>query len=1258
MGIETTSETVTTTAGAGPRAEHTARIVGFFPGLGSRSAFREHDPFTMTSPAVRDVLDEAGSALHDPRPGDGVRSSAEPPRDRLRRQGWVGAAFLAQSIALHRQLQESAAAQDTDLEFAAVTGESFGILVAAVAAGSLGLRDGVRIAEAFTPLMLLASEVDAPPAEADDAFLSGLRRHLPRFAPGTRPVREPAHVIALTGDADQLADLLDHLAAAVPTTDVEVHKRYSWRQVNVYVREGYTDRFHRLLEEHPFIEAEQRKEPTTFLAHASRMHVVRDALSSWMTEQDIRFHAPRVPVVANHRDGMLRTAEDVRDAVLAMTDRVMDSEATVARIRTLDADMVLEIGPGGKSLDLLAQNAAETPAAAWTGGPAEELLAAITLSGQLRATVRRLSEAGGRPGAAEFDLLRTLFRTAAGSDLHDRWIRRVIGSTMDSVADRPRNDGLAGLRRFLEVFRATHAHRNDIDVAAGELVLRARVKKRLTGNADRLGHARTELEVLDAAGGSSVRHLDGPSHAESLVFHFERPLDTGPEDLTRTLRRLVRAQPLAERVHADLVRAVATSAPEVGRASRPSTGPWNTAALALVAHRVALFELVRTFRPALLAQTDHHLAGSDRPGWLIALAVSGAVPAADVVPLVARSLRDPEGRDQDALAADLAVLADRLVGATTPVLSPDGIPLTTRRELLDATRAVIVDGALDAPERRIQLNGVCLVVSLGSTLPSWRVRTVPHRADVVSVRSAGELWRRGENPALDDAEERAALTRSAEHEQVLRYAQHRKILSSTVNAYIEPGETVVGFGAGGSESMTMFIERDDAPGRRVRKVLSDALSTVSWDPSGTGVMLPPFAKAQKQAEYLQALPPTLSRVFPSVGDVVARELPVPAHLRTDTDAFREVIYEMTYVPGEEVSRWVERTSPPVQVVARVYEAIIGVLHRDVHSVGRVPAPGDTVEEQYLRKIEDRLALCRRTAPSTFGPGLLDSDHIVVDGQRLRNVGPLLAALRERPDWLAVLEPRVHALVMGDTNTENVKLADTAPLRRAQALIEGGADQAAIDRALAEITPETIGVMFLDPRAIGFRSDGGSTRDDPMYDNKPWHNSIGRYDEMHYEQFDLEVATAADGSPTVDVRFHEGNPYERAYRGMADYFPQVMGAVHGFDEHGVPTIPDDPWWLVRFVFTMGTHFTAMPPFHFLPEIDGTLIDSPLSQRRPVAIYAEGIKWLNAAVELLEGTRTEFLGVPMPPVAAASDAVASAASVSPASASVSVDEEGAR
>lgn len=167
----------------------------------------------------------------------------------------------------------------------------------------------------------------------------------------------------------------------------------------------------------------------------------------------------------------------------------------------------------------------------------------------------------------------------------------------------------------------------------------------------------------------------------------------------------------------------------------------------------------------------------------------------------------------------------------------------------------------------------------------------------------------------------------------------------------------------------------------------------------------------------------------------------------------------------------------------------------------------------------------------------------------------------------------------------------------------------------------------------------------MYDNKPWHNSIGHYDEIHNEFFDLELSRTTADIPSISVHFHEDNPYRQTYQvrdvaehgqavtpdhptGIEDYFSQVMNAVYGRDEKTKAQHElDDPNWITRFVFTMGTHFTAMPPFHFASEIDGSLIDSPEVQRRPLAIYAEGIKWLNWALEMLEGTRTEFLGVPV-------------------------------
>jgi hypothetical protein len=583
--------------------------------------------------------------------------------------------------------------------------------------------------------------------------------------------------------------------------------------------------------------------------------------------------------------------------------------------------------------------------------------------------------------------------------------------------------------------------------------------------------------------------------------------------------------------------------------------------------------------------------------------------------------------------------------AETPVISPDGVPLYARRDLVSATRAVFLDQVLATRTPTPHLAGHTWTIELDPTAVTPPADdTTGH---TVTLRSHLDVTKRGVNETLDSLEDASALDLTIEKKAVLLHAQSRRVLTTTVNTYINPDERVVGFGAGGSESMTVFLVKDGGTRTIVRKILSEALVTAAWSADGTGAMLPPFAKARQQAEYLRHLPEPVNRYFPEVYDVVEREIPA-AHPGADQrSTHREVIYEMSFVAGDEVSRYIERYSPPPPVVAKMYQEIYSVIEREIHSVNRIPAPGKTIDEAYLTKIEDRLALCQRTAPHTFGPHLLEPEQITINGQTYRNAKSLIRWFREHPEHHNVLEPRFHSLVMGDTNTENIKISHTGPLRMAQKLIEQGVPRREIDAALAAITPATLGIKFLDPRAIGFRSTGRDTIDDPMYDNKPWHNSIGHYDEMHFEHFQLDVRTSADAEPAVRVEFDDGNPFQRAYRvrdvverggavhpdrpeGMEDHFARVMTRALGLDDPNSGYLAQDPYWLVRFVFMMGTHFTAMPPFHFQAELDGTLTDSYQVQRRPVAIYCEGVKWLNWSVEMLEGKRTSFLGLPVPKI----------------------------
>ncbi|MBV8073301.1 MAG: hypothetical protein JO270_25625 [Acidobacteriaceae bacterium] len=436
----------------------------------------------------------------------------------------------------------------------------------------------------------------------------------------------------------------------------------------------------------------------------------------------------------------------------------------------------------------------------------------------------------------------------------------------------------------------------------------------------------------------------------------------------------------------------------------------------------------------------------------------------------------------------------------------------------------------------------------------------------------------------------------------------RTISDAELCRYIRDGESIEGLGYGGSESLTLFVSSPRGK-RIVRKILSERLVTPAWDRDGGGVMLPPCAKARRQTEYLRGLPPAVQPYFPMVLDQFERQ--VGEH--------HEFIYDMTFVPGIEISRFIRQHRPPARIVALLYSEIFRLLRDKVHAHRRRVPNGPTIEASYLTKIESRLALAASTAPLTFNEQLLSAEHVIINGRWLKNVPALLCAYRESDLFARVLEPRFHSLVMGDTNTENIKIGNTAPLLRRY-------NQVSFEHP--PFTAEELELRFLDPRAIGFHENGiDSGADDPMYDNKPWHNSLGNYDQIHGEHFDLEFFFSA-GTPAMRIQFHEHSPYAASYRGIARYFAEAMNRAWRLDSPNSEIHESDPYWVIRFAFVMGTHFMAMPPFHFSKDQNGVLVDGVQHQRRPLALYAEGVKWLNLALDMLEGRVTNFLGVVVP------------------------------
>jgi hypothetical protein len=433
---------------------------------------------------------------------------------------------------------------------------------------------------------------------------------------------------------------------------------------------------------------------------------------------------------------------------------------------------------------------------------------------------------------------------------------------------------------------------------------------------------------------------------------------------------------------------------------------------------------------------------------------------------------------------------------------------------------------------------------------------------------------------------------------------------SGVSEYLRPDEELIGFGNGGSESLVMFVKCPQL-GSLVRKVCSESLASVDWDPNGTGVMSPPSTKGGLQADYLLGLPESVKPYFPAVHNVQ-----VVHEEDEDGKPSRKIVYDQSVLKGVEVSTFVAEAQPTPEVVRRLHHEVMRLLAEQVHPHRETLHVGDSIRSSHLDKIAARLELSRATTPETFSP-LLDAERIVINGTVYRNIDQLLAFFKQ-PHVAEMLEPKYHSLVMGDTNTENVMITNVDVLAEAMA-----------DAGKLDFTYDDIGLKFLDPRAIGHATVGKHTCDDRMYDNKPVHNTLGNYDVVHGEYFSIAVNAAP--TPEVTLSAHADHPYTEPYKGMAnsDYFKQVMDA---WNVSHPEFLRDDPNWLLRFTFMMGSHFAAMPPFHFKRNSLGEVPEDVEAQKRAIAIYCEGVKWLNRAHDMITGDRMDLYGVPLQPLQA--------------------------
>ncbi|WP_208024450.1 ACP S-malonyltransferase [Amycolatopsis pithecellobii] len=644
-----------------PNAERGRTIVGFFPGLGSRAFYQNLGRGLLDSGVseVTDIYQESARALGFPgRPEKLLLIPENIPTGKMVAQGFIGAAFLVHSLAIEAHLRATARDTGLPVRFLAYTGESFGIITAAVAGGALSIADGVKLGQAFTPLMLTVAE---------------------------RLVPEPHHVLGLRGEPAQLEKILTEIARTYPKTDVEIHKFYSRRQTNVYVRAGVKPGFDLFAAKFPAVEVTELKEATTFLAHAERMNEARQAFEEFMTDNEIVFRTPHTPVISNNDSGLLTTAAEVRAGVLAITDEIMASRDTVETLADLRPDVALELGLGNKSVQLLIDNDIDVPVTSYAGpaGEGGRFLRAVRLVDTLFGELEELHAPGSRLVFRHYQTSREIVRLSETIPFCERYFAHTIWRAIRNAILHRDRTACSAFHQLLEIYQHTANYRKHIDVPAGELVLQARLKKRLAGQPDRIGQVYAELKVLDAAGSVSDRSTLHSGQHEATVFHFDRRTGLDQADLVRDTRLLLDTQPLARRIYEQVSELVGVEDGEFLPGDAAASG--EQVALSQLVYQYVLFQLLRVHRPAMFLH-GYYLAGGDAMGWLVALAVSGAATLPDVLRLYSASLRS--GVD----TAEAKAALDRVTAALTtpdaPIISPDGIPVRARIDLEATTRAV------------------------------------------------------------------------------------------------------------------------------------------------------------------------------------------------------------------------------------------------------------------------------------------------------------------------------------------------------------------------------------------------------------------------------------------------------------------------------------------------------------------------------------------------------------------------------------------
>ncbi len=213
-----------------------------------------------------------------------------------------------------------------------VTGESLGIPVAAIVAGSISLGDYIRFARLVYETVYDKAEYMTP---------------------------KPQYWPTVKGPEGFMEEAVETLLEKFPSLEI---MKTGWPEHRAFrIDEVYAQEFKHFIETKYFprlwISAD-RHGMSQPLSHSPRLEDVKaSAFEKAQVDEKIKFKNPTPPIVSGHRKGILQTAEDVCSELLSVFVDPVYSEDMVRRITgCIKADVIVDMSPEPKALVYLMGN--------------------------------------------------------------------------------------------------------------------------------------------------------------------------------------------------------------------------------------------------------------------------------------------------------------------------------------------------------------------------------------------------------------------------------------------------------------------------------------------------------------------------------------------------------------------------------------------------------------------------------------------------------------------------------------------------------------------------------------------------------------------------------------------------------------------------------------------------------------------------------------------------------------------------------------